>query len=282
MQEKSFLGCHEGGLHRVAYTEWGLPDAARTAICVHGLTRNGRDFDTLAGKLAEVGWRVVCPDIAGRGKSDWLPKAESYGFPQYLADMTALIARLDVEQVDWIGTSMGGLIGMMFAAPGNTPLRSLVVNDIGPYIAKAPLQDIAEYVGQNPVFEDYAGAEAYIRETHAGFGDLTDAQWKHLTETSFAEGEDGWHLIYDPQIGEAFRAGFTGEVDLWPVWDRIACPTLVLRGRDSTVLSSQTAAGMARRGPKAKVETIAGCGHAPALMEDSQIALIVDFLGKQA
>lgn len=282
MQEKYILGCHEGGLHRIAYTEWGLPDATRTVVCVHGLTRNGRDFDALAGALAAAGWRVVCPDMAGRGKSHWLPRAEDYGLSQYLADLTALIARLDVEQVDWIGTSMGGLLGMMFAAPANTPLHSLVVNDIGPYIAKTPLQEIADYVGQNPVFEDYEGAEAYIRETHAGFGNLTDEQWRHLTETSFAKGEDGWHLVYDPQIGDAFRAGFKGDVDLWTVWDRIACPTLVLRGQDSTMLSSNTAAGMNRRGPRARVETIAGCGHAPALMDDEQIGLVVEFLRQNA
>lgn len=280
MQEKSFLGCHPGGLHRVCYTEWGPPDAARTAICVHGLTRNGRDFDDLAAALVSNGWRVVCPDIAGRGKSDWLPRAELYGFPQYLHDMTALIARLDVEQVDWIGTSMGGLMGMMFAAPGNSPLRSLVINDIGPFIDTAPLEEIGDYVGQNPVFQSYEEAEGYIRKTHAGFGDLTDEQWKRLTESSFAKGKQGWHLVYDPQIGEAFRIAYDGDVDLWSVWDAIACPTLVLRGEDSAVLSSQTAAGMSRRGPAAKVETIPGCGHAPALMDDDQIGRVVEFLGK--
>lgn len=282
MQEKYFLGCHEGGLHRIAYTEWGLPDAARTAVCVHGLTGNGRDFDALAAALSEVGWRVVCPDIAGRGKSDWLPKPEHYAFPQYFADVTALIARLDVEQIDWIGTSMGGLMGMFFAAPAQSPLRCLVVNDIGPYIAKAPLQEIADYVGQNPIFKTYEEAEEYKRETHAGFGKLTDEQWKHLTRTSFAQGEEGWHLVYDPQIGEAFRADLKGEVDLWPVWDAISCPTLVLRGAESELLTSQTAAGMRRRGPKAEVETIAGCGHAPALMDDEQIGVVIDFLRDNA
>ncbi|MEX0921164.1 MAG: alpha/beta hydrolase [Rhodovibrionaceae bacterium] len=281
MQEKHFLGCHPGGLHRIAYTEWGTPDAARTAICVHGLTRNGRDFDDLAQALAGAGWRVVCPDIAGRGKSDRLPSAELYGFPQYLNDMTALIARLDVERVDWIGTSMGGLMGMMFAAPRNTPLRSLVINDIGPYIARSTLLEIGDYVGKNPVFESYEDAEAYIRETHAGFGKLSDAQWKHLTQHSVAKSKDGYRPIYDPQIGEAFHKGYQGDVDLWSVWDAITCPTLVLRGKDSTTLSSQTAAGMSRRGPCAKEEVISGCGHAPALMDEKQIRLIVDFLQQQ-
>ncbi len=282
MQEKYILGCHPGGLHRIAYTEWGTRDAARTAICVHGLTRNGRDFDDLAQALAGAGWRVVCPDIAGRGKSDRLPSAEHYGFAQYLTDLTALIARLDVAQVDWVGTSMGGLLGMMFAAPVNTPLRSLVINDIGPYIPKAALQDIAEYLGQQPQFASYQEAEDYIRKTHAGFGKLSDAQWQHLTEHSIAKVKDGYGLIYDPQIGEAFRKGYQGDVDLWSVWDAIACPTLVLRGKDSTTLSSQTAAGMRRRGPHAREEVILGCGHAPALMDEKQINLIVDFLRQQS
>src|SRR5258705_12854155 len=165
----SCLGPH--GFHRVAYTEWAWPPGAPTVLCVHGLTRNGRDFDDLARSLSRR-FRVVCPDVVGRGKSAWLSHAEDYGYPLYLADMTALIARLDVAEVDWVGTSMGGLIGMMAAAQPGTPTRRLVVNDVGPLIAKEGLQRIATYVGEDPDFDDLAQLEAYLRTVAASFGTL--------------------------------------------------------------------------------------------------------------
>src|SRR5258708_7125512 len=173
----SCLGPH--GFHRIGYVEWAGPPGARTVLCVHGLTRNGRDFDVLAEALARR-WRVVCPDVAGRGKSEWLSHGEDYAYPLYLADMTALIARLDVAEIDWVGTSMGGLIGMMLAAQPGTPIRRLVVNDVGPLIAKEGLERIATYVGEDPSFPDLAALEAYQRRVAASFGQLTDAQWHHL------------------------------------------------------------------------------------------------------
>jgi pimeloyl-ACP methyl ester carboxylesterase len=273
----------------MAYREWGDPAAARVVVCVHGLTRNSRDFDSLAAALAGAGCRVVCPDVVGRGDSGWLADPAGYGFPQYLADMTVLLARLEVEAVDWVGTSMGGLIGMMMAAQPDmpqlgTPLRRLVLNDVGPFLPKAALERIAGYVGHDPRFADLAAAEAYIRDVHAGFGALADHQWRHLTETSVvaAEGEskaDGTlRLRYDPGIGAGFRARPVEDVDLWTVWDRIAVPSLVLRGADSGLLLPETAAEMSRRGPRAEIAEIAGCGHAPALMDLDQIALVRDWL----
>ncbi len=278
-----------GGFHTMAYREWGAPDAARVVICVHGLTRTGRDFDSLAAALAEAGCRVVCPDVVGRGDSGWLADPAGYGFPQYLADMTVLLARLEAETVDWVGTSMGGLIGMMMAAqPGTpragTPVRRLVLNDVGPFLPKAALARIAGYVGHDPRFADLAAAEAYVRDVHAGFGALADHEWRHLAETSVvaAEGEgeeDGaLRLRYDPGIGAGFRARPVEDVDLWAVWDRIVAPSLVLRGANSGLLLPETAAEMTRRGPRAELVEIADCGHAPALMEPGQIALVRDWL----
>ena len=158
MREDSYLGLSASGFHRLAYTDRGGQDAARTVVCVHGLTRNGRDFDALAESLAEAGYRVVCPDVVGRGRSDWLVDPEGYSYPQMLADATALIARLGAEAIDWVGTSMGGLIGMMLAAQPKNPLRRLVINDVGPFVPKAALERIADYVGQDPVFPDMARA----------------------------------------------------------------------------------------------------------------------------
>jgi pimeloyl-ACP methyl ester carboxylesterase len=281
MKNKDLLSLSATGFCRIAYTEWGAAGAPRTVVCVHGLTRNGRDFDALAAALA-VEARVVCPDVAGRGASGWLADSSAYAYPQYLADMTALIARLDTDAVDWIGTSMGGLIGMFMAAQPNTPIRRLIVNDVGPFIPKTALQRIAEYVGAGRTFADVAEVEAYLREVHAPFGPLSDEQWRHLAAHSVRRGDDDrLALHYDPGIADAFRQGPVEEiddVDLWPLWDRIACPVLVLRGAESDLLRAETAAEMAVRGPKAEVVEIAGCGHAPMLMDESQIAVIRDWL----
>jgi pimeloyl-ACP methyl ester carboxylesterase len=268
----------------MSYREFGASGVARVVICVHGLTRNGRDFDTLAAALAEAGCRVVCPDVAGRGDSDWLADPAGYGFPQYLADMTVLLARLEAEAVDWVGTSMGGLIGMMMAAQPGMPIRRLVLNDVGPFLPKAALARIGTYVGHDPRFADLEAAEAYFRDVHAGFGALADHEWRHLTETSVtaaegeAEGEEALRLRYDPGIAAAFQARPVEDVDLWAVWDRITVPSLVLRGAESDLLLPETAAEMTRRGPRAELAEIAGCGHAPALMDPAQVARVRDWL----
>jgi pimeloyl-ACP methyl ester carboxylesterase len=265
------------GFHRLAYAQWEGPPGARTVLCVHGLTRNGRDFDDLARSLSRR-FRVVCPDIVGRGKSAWLSHAEDYGYPLYLADMAALIARLDVPEIDWVGTSMGGLIGMMAAAQQGTPIRRLVMNDIGPLIAVEGLQRIATYVGDDPAFENVAQLEAYLRKVSASFGRLSDAQWRHLAEHGARTRPDGTlGRAYDPAIAQAFKT-VKGDIDLWPLWDAVRCPTLVLRGGDSDLLRAGDAAEMARRGPRARVVELPGIGHAPALMAQDQIAIIKDFL----
>jgi pimeloyl-ACP methyl ester carboxylesterase len=279
-----FSALGPNGFTRIAYAEWGPAAAPRTVVCVHGLTRNSRDFDTLAAALAAEGVRVVAPDIPGRGRSAWLPEAAGYGYPFYVGAMAALIARLNVPRVDWVGTSMGGLIGMMLAAQKETPVRRLVLNDIGAFIPKASLERLAAYVGADPAFDDLEEVEDYLRRVHAPFGDLSDAQWRHLASHGTRVGADGkLHLHYDPAIAAAFTAKAPEDVALWPVWDLVACPTLILRGANSDLLLPATVAEMTSRGAAGtagKVETaeIAGCGHAPALMDADQIALISRFL----
>jgi len=277
-RDGSYLGLSAGGFHRVAYGEWGAPSGERVAVCVHGLTRNARDFDVLATALAEEGLKVVCPDVVGRGQSGRLADPAGYGYPQYLADMNALIARLDVTGLDWIGTSMGGLIGMMLAAQPNTPLRRLVINDVGPFIPKAALERIGDYVGRDPLFADLDTIEAHFRTVYAPFGDLDDLQWRHLVEYGVVAAEGGYRFAYDPGIAAPFKGASLEDVDLWPIWDAIQIPVLVLRGAESDLLLPETAAEMARRGPKAKLVEIPGCGHAPALMDDEQVAIVRDWL----
>jgi len=283
MSRNSILGLSKAGFHRISYCDWGDPAASRVVVCAHGLTRNARDFDLLARSMA-ARCRVVCPDIVGRGHSDWLKDKADYAYPQYLADMTCLIARvtghLEPEAgIDWVGTSLGGLIGMMLAAQPRTPIRRLVINDIGPLIPKAALDRITDYVGKAPRFATFEEAERYIRTVSAPFGTLTDAQWRHLTEHSIrTDASGGFTLRYDPGIAEPFGAFPRADISLWPLWDAIDRPVLVLRGADSDLLLPDTAEEMTRRGPKARLVEIAGVGHAPALMADEQIAVVHEFL----
>ena len=267
------------GLHRMAYLEWGDPKNQRVLVCVHGLTRCARDFDTLAATLA-ARYRVVCPDVAGRGDSEWLADPMLYQLPQYVNDMVTLIARLDVESVHWLGTSMGGLIGMALAAQPGTPVQRLVINDAGPVIAKVSLERIASYVGMALVFPDIAAAEAYLRVVNATFGPHSDAEWRFLTEVAVRRNADGSvRMHYDPRLAETFRASMPEkDLELWPVWDAIRCPTLVLRGAQSDLLTKETCAQMTARGPKARVVEFAGVGHAPTLLHEDQIKPVREFL----
>lgn len=278
MRERTVQCIGPHGLHRMAYTEWGDPANPRVLICVHGLTRNGRDFDTLAAAMCRD-YRVVCPDVAGRGRSEWLKVKADYALPTYVADMVTLIARLDVESVHWIGTSMGGLIGMLIAAQPGNPIHRLVLNDVGPSITAASIERIGEYVGTAPTFPDLAAAEAYLRNVCASFGALPDDQWRHLTENVVAPVEGGFAMVYDPGIGDPFRnSPLVEDVDLWSVYDAIRCPTMVLRGADSDLLLPETLAEMGRRGPAARTVEIPCVGHAPMLLDAEQIDLVRNFL----
>ena len=268
-----------GGLHRMAYVEWGDAKNPRVLVCVHGLTRNARDFDFLAKSLSQH-YRVVCPDVVGRGRSNWLRIKDHYQLQQYAADMVTLIARLNVEEVHWVGTSMGGLIGMALAAQADTPITRLVLNDVGPVISAAAVKRIGEYVGQMPEFASFKDAEQYIRLVSAPFGKLTDAQWKHLTEhVTRQKADGGFELVYDPGIAEPFRKAMGDEdVSLWPLYDAIRCPTQVVRGAESDLLSHETCLEMGARGPKAMIAEIPGVGHAPMFLDEAQVAVVREFL----
>jgi pimeloyl-ACP methyl ester carboxylesterase len=284
--EKKVRCLSNAGFHQLSYVEWGDARNPRVLLCVHGLTRCGRDFDDLARALAG-NYRVICPDVVGRGRSDWLRDKNLYGIPQYCADMATLLAQVDgqrpIETLHWVGTSMGGLIGMALAAQAQTPISRLVLNDVGPVVTAVSIQRIGEYVGKAPQFDSLAQAEAFVRAVSASFGPHTDAQWRQLTEHVVRSRADGCvEFCYDPDISVTFRqiaeASGGKDMELWPVYDAIKCPTLLSRGADSDLLTRETAQAMTARGPAAKLIEFAGVGHAPSLMIKEQITSVCDFL----
>ncbi|MFT5722676.1 MAG: pimeloyl-ACP methyl ester carboxylesterase [Motiliproteus sp.] len=278
MRTESFLSLNPQGFHRVEYKEWGAVDNPRVLVCVHGLARNSRDFDELAQALAHD-YRVICPDIVGRGQSDWLPTGSPYAMPQYLQDMVALIARLNVKQVDWVGTSMGGLIGMALAAYPNSPIRRLVLNDIGAFISQEALARIAGYVGLDPSFESLDELQAHLRQQYPAFAGLSEQQWQHLARQGSRLGDDQrLRLHYDPVIGEYAQAMAAEDIALWPLWQQVSCPQLLLWGEASDVLSADTVTRMCQLNPNLALTSWAGIGHAPSLMESQQIQTVVDWL----
>ena len=270
------------GLHRMAYWEWGDAANPHVVVCVHGLSRQGRDFDTLARDLGDS-YRVICPDVVGRGRSDRLADPMGYAIPNYVADMVTLVARLDVAQIDWVGTSMGGLIGLGLASLPGSPVRRLVLNDIGPVIQPDAMRRIGAYLGLPAHWRTVEEAADALLAISQGFGPHTREQWLALTRAQLAADGDGYKPHYDPAIAVPFRAitpelAAAGEAMLWQSYDRLACPTLLLRGADSDVLSHETAAAMTQRGPRARLHEFAGIGHAPTLVQADQRAVVRDFL----
>jgi pimeloyl-ACP methyl ester carboxylesterase len=264
------------GFLSLAWTEWGPEDGA-PVVCVHGLTRTGRDFDALAAALAGQGRRVLCPDLPGRGASDWLPDPSMYSPPSYVVALSHLLARLD-GPVDWVGTSLGGICGIAVAATPGNPIRRLVLNDIGTLVPKAAVARIHDYIGHAPAFADLAALEAHLRTVHAPFGPLSDAEWRHLAETSARPGaEGGLALHYDPAIAVPILEAEPTDMDLSPFWAAVTVPTLLIRGADSDLLLPGTARAMAAR-PGVELAEIPGCGHAPALMDRDQTGLVCRFL----
>ena len=258
------------------WAEWGPADGL-PVVCVHGLTRTGRDFDVLARALAEDGRRVICPDIPGRGLSSWFPDGNLYAVPNYIAVLAPLLAGLG--RFDWVGTSMGGLIGMGLAGlPGNG-IRRMVLNDVGAEISAAALAAIGAYVGTQHEFPDIAALEAHLRLIHAGFGSLSPAEWRHLAESSARMTPQGRVVQhYDPAIVAPFQAApAVSDVAMWPLWEALNLPILLLRGAESPLLTAATASRMATK-PGVSLQTIPGCGHAPALMEPEQTGMIRGFL----
>lgn len=267
-----------GGFTRIAYWEQGPADGP-VVICLHGLTRNARDFDVLGAALARSGYHVFAVDMPGRGASAWLTQGRFYGYPLYLAATAAVIQRSGAERVKIVGTSMGGLIGMLLAAQLNAPIAGLVLNDVGPFIPKIAIQRIGAYLGLDPLFADLAQVEAALRKVHAPFGRLTDAQWHHLALHSARKVDGGYRLNYDTKIARPFKSKPAADVDLWTFWDRVSCPTLIIRGAQSDLLMPETVREMKERArAPARAVEIAGCGHAPALMADDQIEIVRKFL----
>ena len=267
----------------MAYWEWGDPANDRVLVCVHGLTRQGRDFDVLARSLAQT-YRVICPDIAGRGQSEWLADPSGYAIPHYVADVVTLLARVNARTLDWVGTSMGGLIGMAVAGLPGSPIRRMVLNDVGPRMEAAALQRIGAYVGLPLRWPTIDAAADYLRVVSAGFGPHSHEQWLALTRPYLKEdGQGGFVPRYDPQIAIALKTmtpeiAQMGEQLLWQAYDRIKAQTLLLRGAQSDLLSVQTAQEMAQRGPKAPCMTFEGVGHAPTLVQDDQVGVVREFL----
>lgn len=279
MRENSVLSLSPHGFHRVAYFEWGEPANANVLLCAHGLTRRGRDFDFLARSL-ESKYRILCPDMPGRGRSEWLANKNDYDYVTYVATAASLVARSGADHLDWVGTSMGGLIGMMVAAQPNTPIRKLVLNDIGPFLPKAALDRIGSYVGTDPRYATFEELERAVREVSAPFGPLTDAQWRFLAEHYARQLPDGqWTSHYDPGIAVNIRKAVPAQdIDLWAVWDQIKCPVLVIRGAESDLLTAETAERMKQRSAPTEVVALPGIGHAPALLADDQIKIVRDWL----
>lgn len=258
------------------YTEWGAEDNPEIICCVHGLTRNSRDFDEIARALSER-FRVVCLDVVGRGLSDWLKAPEGYDYATYASQLGCVLAHLNVKKVRWIGTSMGGILGMVLAATPNSPITQMVISDVGPVIPEQSLKRIAEYLGKAPNFSSLAEAEQYLRTVHSGFGQLEDRQWRHLAEHSTRAEQGALRLNYDPAISVGFGE-ITGDVNITPLWQQVSCPVLVLRGAESELLSAQVAEEMAQRENVRLVE-LPGVGHAPMMMSREEIRMIEDFFG---
>ncbi|SFL56964.1 alpha/beta fold hydrolase [Rugamonas rubra] len=275
------------GLHQMAYKEWGDADNPNVLVCVHGVTRVADDFDSMARALA-ADYRVVCPDVVGRGRSGRLRNPQLYRIPQYVADMVTLLARVlangERQTVDWFGTSMGGLIGLGMAALPDSPVSKLILNDIGPVLDPTALQRIGDYIGQDLRFPTFDEAAKFIRDVSQPFGPHSEAEWHKLAADVLRQDKDGmWVRHYDMGLAQPFRSATpesaqADEAALWSAYDAVTCPTLLVRGAESDLLSRDTALGMTRRGPRAELVEIAGVGHAPTFIHDEQIAVVRKFL----
>lgn len=279
----NYISCLDSvGTHKMAYAQWGEQDNPNILICVHGLTRTGRDFDFLA-KALEENYCVICPDIVGRGESDWLADPKDYNLMIYAQDVLTLIQQLNLSKVDWLGTSMGGLIGMAIASQPECPIRRLIINDVGAFIPQTAMQRIAGYLlKEKPNFLDLASAEEYVRSTYEPFGNLTDEQWQHLTQYSVKVlPEGGYQLNYDPNISFPYQNTPIDSLkaqEFWVLWETICCPILLLHGQESDLLLLDTITQMKEIQPQMTLASFPNVGHAPALMDDEQIQVIKQWL----
>jgi cobalt-zinc-cadmium efflux system protein len=277
-----YVQCSSGeSTHRMAYHAWGDPSNSKVLLCVHGLTRRGSDFKTLAQAMCKD-YYVVCPDIVGRGNSDRLSNPMQYAVPQYVADIAQLVKQLGVTQVDWLGTSMGGLIGMVYAAMPNSPVRRMLINDVGPRFEPDAIKRLGSYVGQPFAFANRADALNRLNQICATFGEHTPEEWEIYNGPMLVQRDGLWVMHYDPNIAVPFASvnpimAKAGEVAMWHAFKQIHTPMLIVRGADSDLLSAATVAEMCRVNPYARSIEIPNVGHAPAFIKPEQIALAKEF-----
>jgi len=285
MKQKSFLGVSEEGFHHIAYTEWGNSESETpVVICVHGYTRNRHDFDSLASYLSKQGKHIFCPDIVGRGDSSWFKKSNHYNFAQYVSDMNVLIAITKAQRIDWVGTSMGGIIGMMLAALPNSPIQRLILNDVGAQVPLHGLRRLAKYAGKTVEFTSMEEAKKHYKSTHTEFGRLTDSQWDTFTRNSIEQRAPNLYIAkIDPAIKNPKSStqlvtdffhhphkaleGILYDIDLWSIWEKISCPVLVIHGSHSELLTPEIIKKMKRIHPNTEVYEKENAGHAPALLD---------------
>lgn len=266
------------GFYKSAYVDWGEIDNKDVLLCVHGLTRNSRDFDYLAKDLQQS-CRVVCPDLLGRGESDYPGNPHVYNFAQYLTDMVAFLARIGAPKVHWLGTSLGGIIGMMLAAQPNSPIKSLILNDVGMIVPSMTLQRLQTYARNDHVFLSFHEAKSYFQTVLSTFGITDDVLWNHITQYGIKRDDQGhFRLAYDPAIGQAFINEPSPSLHLETYWQAIECPILVIRGEQSDLLLPDIITKMLYLQPNTKVVTLPHCGHAPSLMIPEHIQVVKDWL----
>ncbi len=278
MKTKHVLSSNHAGRHRIVYHDWGDESNPNVLICVHGLTRNSRDFDFLASRLMQD-YRVIAPDIVGRGQSDWLPEAQHYTIEQYLKDMHMLLLDLKVSQVDWLGTSLGGIIGMGLASAPNSPIRRLILNDIGAIVKKEVVAMLAHNLGTTPEFKTREELKHFLQHAYKNTGNLDDEHWEHMAQHDHHVNPDGSiRRAYDPNIFHAVGLYESTDINMWPYWDAIQCPTLVLHGAESLVLTQAICNEMVQHKPNTKIVTLPGVGHTPSLMLPQYIDIIEKWL----
>lgn len=281
-QEKSYYGLHDNGQHRIFFSDWG-PQDGNPIVCVHGLTGNGHDFDYLAEDLIKHGHRVIAVDLPGRGRSDFHDDPLLYNYEQYREDLHALLVDLGLEapgSVDWIGVSLGGLMGMWLAGMENSPIKRLIINDVGPTVPKAALDFIYQVISKDFAFDTVADMEERMRATRGlTWGPVTDEQWHHMAEHN-ARGLDDGRITYayDPQIRVVFETSPIGDVNLWEFWEKITCPTMLIQGAESVLLTQDIIRQMEQSGPDFDLVVFEGCGHVPSLMAPNQIEIIRSWL----
>ncbi|MFJ1269573.1 alpha/beta fold hydrolase [Legionella lytica] len=280
MQKHQVMGIDSQSFHQMNYYEWGNPNNPKVLLCVHGLFRNGRDFDELAQALSSH-YRVICPDMVGRGLSDKLINANDYSVPTYIADITILLAQLGVTEIDFLGTSMGGMIGMIMAAMNNSPIKKLVLNDIGPFVDTQALQRIIDYgtEGSKHSFQTLEEVEAYFKKTYSSFAQLSPEQWQQLAVAGVWESPNNhYQLAYDPKIIDNVIVATQHNIPLWALWSKVQCPVLLLHAALSDVLSENTVMQMQQLQPRLKTVTIPDIGHPVSLMKHDEIELIKEWL----